>query len=153
MPTPDAVAEALAANVRRLRTAQGLTLDTLAARAEVSRGMLIQIEQRRVNPSLGTLVRVADALDVGVQELVDLGGDPSMRVVAAGEQVELWSSAGGGSARLIVGSDGREPVEAWGWTMRPGDEHPAQPHPPGTREIVYVQAGRLTVRAGDQESE
>src|SRR3954452_24839022 len=153
MPTPDAVAEALAANVRRLRTAQGLTLDTLAARPEVSRGLLIQIEQRRVNPSLGALVRIADALDVGVQELVDLGGDPSMRAAAAGEQVELWSSAGGGSARLIVGSDGREHVEAWHWTMRPGDEDPVQPHPPGAREIVYVQAGRLTVRAGDQESE
>src|SRR3954453_15244388 len=123
MPTPDAVAEALAANVRRLRTAQGLTPATLAARAEVSRGILIQIEQRRVNPSLGTLVRIADALDVGVQQLVDLGGDRRMRLVRADEPVELWSAAGGGSGRLIVGSDGREHVEAWDWTLRPGVEH------------------------------
>ena len=151
MPSPDAVAEALAANVRRLRTEQGLTLDALAAQADVSRGMLIQIEQRRVNPSLGTLVRIADALDVGVQELVDLGGDRRMRVVSADERVMLWSSTGGGSARLIVGSDGREHVETWDWTMRPGDEHAAQPHPPGTREIVYVLGGRLTIQAGDQE--
>jgi transcriptional regulator with XRE-family HTH domain len=70
--SPDAVAEAVAGNVRRLPTAQGLTLDALAGRAEVSRGMLIQIEQQRVNPSLATLVRIADALDVGVQELVEV---------------------------------------------------------------------------------
>ena len=152
MPSPDAVVEALAGNVRRLRKEQGLTLDALAARAEVSRGMLIQIEQRRVNPSLGTLVRIADALDVGVQELVDLGGDRRMRVVAAEEQVELWSSPDGGSARLIVGSDGREHVEAWDWTLRAGDEHTARTHPVGTREIVYVLGGRLTIQAGDQET-
>jgi quercetin dioxygenase-like cupin family protein len=148
--SPDAVAVALAANVRRLRTAQGLTLDALAARAEVSRGMLIQIEQRRVNPSLGTLVRIADALDVGVQELVDLGSDRRMRVVASDEQAELWRSPGGGAGRLIVGSDGREHVEAWDWTLRPGDEHAAEAHPAGAREIVYILGGRLTVAAGDQ---
>lgn len=151
MEPPDAVAEALARNVRRLRVGQRLTLDALAARAEVSRGMLIQIEQRRVNPSLGTLVRIADALDVGVQELVDLGGDGGIRVVGAAEQVELWSSPSGGSARLVAGSDGREHVEAWDWTLRPGDEHAAKTHPAGTREIVYVLSGRVTVGAGDQK--
>jgi quercetin dioxygenase-like cupin family protein len=152
VPGPDAVAEALAANVRRLRTAHGLTLEALAARAEVSRGMLIQIEQRRVNPSLGTVVRIADALDVGVQQLVDLGGDRRMRLVGAEEPVELWRSPGGGSGRLIVGSDGREHVEAWDWTLRPGDEHVAEAHPAGAREIVYVLDGRLTVAAGEQEA-
>jgi quercetin dioxygenase-like cupin family protein/DNA-binding XRE family transcriptional regulator len=152
MSATDAVAEALAANVRRLRTTQGLTLDALAGRAEVSRGMLIQIEQRRVNPSLATLVRIADALDVGLQELVDLGGDRRMRLVAPDEQAVLWRSAAGGSGRLIVGSDGREHVEAWDWTLRPGDEHPAEAHPAGAREILYVLDGRLTVTAGDEQA-
>lgn len=152
MSNPDAVAAALAGNVRRLRTAQGLTLDALAASSGVSRGMLVQIEQQRVNPSLGTLVRIADALDVGVQELVDLGSDRQMRVITSDEQVELWRSAAGGAGRLIVGSDGREHVEAWDWTLRPGDEHTAEAHPPGTREIVYVLAGDLTVGAGEQQA-
>jgi transcriptional regulator with XRE-family HTH domain len=152
MPGTDAVAEALAGNVRRLRTAQGLTLDALAARAEVSRGMLIQIEQRRVNPSLATLVRISDVLDVGVQELVDLGGDRRMRLVGSEEQAVLWRSEAGGCGRLIVGSDGREHVEAWDWTLRPGDEHLAGAHPTGAREILYVLDGRLTVVAGDEDA-
>ncbi len=152
MSGTDAVAEALASNVRRLRTAQGLTLDALAGRAEVSRGMLIQIEQRRVNPSLATLVRIADALDVGLQELVDLGGDRRMRLVGSDEQVILWHSKGGGTGRLIVGSDGREHVEAWDWTLLPGDNHPAEAHPVGAREILYVLDGQLTVTAGDEEA-
>lgn len=152
MSSPEKVAEALAGNVRRLRTAEGLTLDALAARAEVSRGMLIQIEQRRVNPSLATLVRIADALDVGVQELVDVGGGHRMRVVSPDEQAVLWQSPGGGSGRLVAGSDGREHVEAWDWTLLPGDEHVAEAHPTGAREIVYVLSGSLSVSAGDQQS-
>jgi quercetin dioxygenase-like cupin family protein/DNA-binding XRE family transcriptional regulator len=127
-------------------------LDALAARAEVSRGMLIQIEQRRVNPSLATLVRIADALDVGVQELVDLGGSHRMRMVSPDEQAVLWQSPAGSSGRLVVGSDGREHVEAWDWTFRPGDEHVAEAHPTGAREIVYVLAGSLSVSAGDQQT-
>jgi len=149
---PDAVAEALAANVRRLRGEQGLTLDALAAAAGVSRRMLVQIEQQQVNPSLGTLVRVADALDVGVQELVDLGGGHRLRHIRADEPVELWSSEAGGSGRLVVGSDGRDHIETWDWVLRPGDVHGAEAHPDGAREVVYVLAGHLTIVAGEQQA-
>ncbi len=67
----DLLTRSLARNVKRWRTERGFTLDMLAARAGVSRGMLIQIEQARTNPSIGTIVKIGDALGVSVPTLLD----------------------------------------------------------------------------------
>lgn len=150
MPSPDDVAAALARNQRRLRTARGLSLDGLATRAGVSRGMLLQIEQQRVNPSLAILVRVADALDASVTELVDLGAADPVRVVRADEAVALWRGERGGAGRLLVGSDRLDHLETWTWTIEPGEWHAAEAHPPGTREMLYVIEGELALDVGGE---
>ena len=145
MAGPEETADALARNLRRLRAGRGLTLDELAKRAAVSRSMLIQIEQKRVNPTLATLVRLTQALDVGLAELVELGGRRRVRVIARDEAVELWSSPGGGSGRLLVGSDQLDHIELWEWRLEPGDVHQAEAHAPGTAEIIHVLDGDLAL--------
>jgi transcriptional regulator with XRE-family HTH domain len=136
-----------------LRGERGLSLDALAERAGVSRGMLLQIEQRRVNPSLATLVRVADALDASVNELVDLGATDPVRIVHADEAVDLWRGERGGVGRLLVGSDRLDHLETWIWTIEPGESHAAEAHPRGTREMLYVVDGTLTLDIGGDRFE
>ena len=63
MAGPEETADALARNLRRLRAGRGLTLDELAKRAAISRSMLIQVEQQRVNPTLAVLVRLTRQRD------------------------------------------------------------------------------------------
>lgn len=145
MPTPEVVAAALAKNQRRLRAERGLSLDGLVERSGVSRGMLLQIEQQRVNPSLATIVRIADALDVSVNALVDLGATEPVRVVRAEESVALWHGERGGVGRLLVGSDRVDHLETWTWVIEPGEAHAAEAHPEGTREMLYVIGGELTL--------
>ena len=145
MTSPEDTADALARNLRRLRAERGLTLDKLAKWAGISRSMLIQIEQRRVNPTLATLVRLAQALDVGLAELVELGRRRRVRVISRDDIVELWSSPGGGSGRLLVGSDQLDRIEFWDWRLEPGDVHRAEAHAPGTAEIIHVLDGDLAL--------
>lgn len=145
MTSPEDTADALARNLRRLRNERGLTLDELARRAGISRSMLIQVEQKRVNPTLATLVRLAQALDVGLAELVELGNRRRVRIVAADEVVQLWSSPGGSTGRLLVGSDQLDHVEFWDWLLEPEDAHEAEAHAPGTAEIIHVLDGELTL--------
>ena len=121
MVGPEDTAAALARNLRRLRAERGLTLDELARRAGISRSMLIQIEQKRVNPTLAILVRLAQALDIGLAELVEVGSRQRVRVVPCDEVAELWTSPGGGSGRLLVGSDQLDHIELWDWGLGPGD--------------------------------
>jgi len=143
--SPEDTADALARNLRRLRGERALTLDELARRAGVSRSMLIQIEQQRVNPTLATLVRIAQALDVGLAELVELGSRQRVRVIARDDIAELWTSPGGGSGRLLVGSDQLDHIEFWDWRLEPGDIHEAEAHAAGTAEIIHVLEGDLAL--------
>ncbi|QYC44529.1 HTH-type transcriptional regulator PuuR [Nonomuraea coxensis DSM 45129] len=143
MEDPELMNQAIASNVRYLRSHRGLTLDQLAARSGVSRGMLVQVEQGRTNPSVSTLTRIASALGVTVARLVEVGDVPLVRIVDKSDVVTF--TQGGVRARLLVGADSPMILELWDWRIAPGDHHDGEAHPPGTREMVTVLEGELTL--------
>ncbi len=70
-------AEALASLGTRLRTLRidrGMTLETLAAHTGFSKGYLSRIENNKKLPPLGTLARVADALQTPLAQLLGMKG-------------------------------------------------------------------------------
>lgn len=147
LPVPDAdlVTQALARNLKRLRAERGHTLDALAARSGVSRGMVVQIEQARTNPSVGTVVRLADALGVSIARLLDYDETSTVRIVPAEDAVRLWTGPDGGHGTLLNGTEAPGPLELWSWRLQPGESHASDPHPPGTVEIARVDEGVLTL--------
>ncbi len=150
MPEADEVAAAIARNARKLRVERQWSLEQLAGRSGVSKGMLVQIEQARTNPSMGTLCRIADAYGVTLAQLVELSDTASVRVVDADEVIRLWAGAEGSAGDLLVGVDRREHVELWRWTLAPGDSHESEGHMDGTREMMAVLSGTLTLDVGEQ---
>lgn len=151
-PVPDAdeVAAAIARNARELRTDRQWSLDQLAQRAGISKGMLVQIEQARTNPSIATLCRLADAFGVTLAQLVELDDGATVRVVDPTEVVRLWTGRPGSAGDLLAGTDRSEHVELWRWTLAAGDEHRSAGHVPGTKELIAVLAGTLTLEVGEQ---
>jgi transcriptional regulator with XRE-family HTH domain len=153
MPTERAVSGAIARNLRTLRTRHGWSLDVLSQRSGVSKGMLVQIEQGGSNPSIGTLTRIAEALDTTIAQLVDLGELPAVRLVRASESVTLWRDETGSRADLLLGMERREHIELWTWRLGVGAEYRAESHAAGTREMLHVVTGTLRLVVGDQASE
>jgi transcriptional regulator with XRE-family HTH domain len=147
----DLLTQCLARNVKRWRTERGFTLDALAARAGVSRGMLIQIEQARTNPSIGTVVKIGDALGVSVPTLLDYERGPRVRIVPADQAVRLWHTEGGSYSRLLAGTEAPGPLEMWDWRLMPGESSDSDPHPAGTVELVHVTSGELTLTVDGAE--
>jgi transcriptional regulator with XRE-family HTH domain len=141
----DPVTAALARNVRSLRQARGWTLAALAARSGVSKGMVVELEQGRTNPSLATVGRLATALGVGLAELVEVGDEPELRIVTGDEAVRLWSGAEGGWGAFLVGTQHPAKTELWAWTLEPGDAYEGQIHSEGSRELLYVVEGEITL--------
>lgn len=141
---PETITAAVANNVRAQRAHRQMTLDDLAARSGVSRGMLVQVEQGRTNPSINTLTRIADALGVTVARMVEVSDTPVVRVVGAADVV-TFPHGRASSARLLVGTDAPSILELWDWRLAPGEHHDGDAHPPGTREMLTVLEGELTL--------
>jgi transcriptional regulator with XRE-family HTH domain len=151
---PEAAATALAvaigARVRHERQSLGWTLDRLADAAGVSRRMLVNVEQGAANPSVGTLLKISDALGVGLPALVEPPQPASVKITRQGEGAVLWTSEAGGRGVLVAGTEPPDVVELWDWTLTPGDRHESEAHTPGTRELVQVLHGAIVVELGEQ---
>lgn len=65
----DELRQTIGANVRALRKARGLTQEELGEKAEMSYKALGEIERGIVNPSLNSLLKIANALQVQIAEL------------------------------------------------------------------------------------
>ncbi|WP_297343959.1 helix-turn-helix domain-containing protein [Amnibacterium sp.] len=148
-----ALASAIGARIRRERQARGLTLDRLAELAQVSRRMVVNVEQGGVNPSVGTLLRLADALGVGLPALVETVRPAPMAVVRSGEGAVLWTGEHGGRGVLLAGTEPPEVVELWQWTMATGERHQSEAHAAGTQELLQVLEGRLVLEVGGETVE
>src|ERR1700759_912640 len=60
----------IGSKVRSLRETQGLTLDELAKRTQLSKSMLSLIERGKSAPSIGTLVAISSFFGVQLPELL-----------------------------------------------------------------------------------
>jgi transcriptional regulator with XRE-family HTH domain len=145
--TDQRVSRSLAEAVRRFRAARSWSLDDLAARSGVSRRLVVQIEQGEANPSIGTLVRLANALDITLTDLVSAQETTLFGVRAPSEATELWQGPAGGRALLEVS---RGPLELWSWTLEPGEGHVSDAHHPGALELVKVRRGTLVLEVADE---
>ena len=139
--TPD-LTTAVAGTLRALRADRGWSLDQLAARSGVSKGVLVALEQGRSNPNLATLARISDAFGVPVTQLVDVGGEPAVRISSPDASRVLWRGPSGGTGTIIGATDPPWAVELWRWEVMPGEEFGGDAHAPATREMVWVEAGQ-----------
>ena len=76
----EALGTAIAARVREFRLQLGWTVGQLAAQSGLSKGMLSKIENAQASPSLATLARLSEALQVPDPALAPYG--PSKTAVA-----------------------------------------------------------------------
>lgn len=150
--TPLQVFSHVARNLREARQQHGLSQEKLAASAEVSRRMLVNIEAGASNVSIATLDRLASALGLTFSELVRAPGSDA--------PVRVWQGDSSDSHATLLHSLALAgcTLELWQWQLAPGDSYLAAPDPAGCGEIVEVHSGTLqlayaggehTLQAGD----
>lgn len=137
------VSEAVSRRLREERRNKKLSLDELARRAGVSKGMVVEIENCNANPSIGILCKISAALGLSVADIVNVAGSPTARLIEANEIPTLWTGPQGGTAKLLAGTSGPNMIELWKWRLLPGETFVSNGHPAGTLELFHVEEGTL----------
>ncbi|MBM4290249.1 MAG: helix-turn-helix domain-containing protein [Deltaproteobacteria bacterium] len=154
-PQPPEGLEALGPTVQRLRRAAGYTLSALADESGIAKSILSRIENNETNPTLSTVLRLSQALNARVEELI--GGEdarPALRAHLRPAQLPLLVSDDGLCELRITGDlDAVEWAQTYELSARPGGHLASSPHPAGTVESLYVREGRAGVAVGGERAE
>jgi transcriptional regulator with XRE-family HTH domain len=142
---PADISGALARAVAALRAERGWSLDALAARSGVSKGVLVAVEQGRSNPNLATLARIGDAFGVPVTRLLEGAEEAVIRISSQADARVLWTGSAGGTGTIIAATPPPWAAELWRWQLEPGERFGGESHAPGLRELTVVESGELTL--------
>ena len=115
--------------------------------------MVVSVEQGAVNPSVGTLLRLSDALGVGLPALVEPPATKAVRVTRDGDGAVLWAGESGGRGVLVAGTEPPDVVELWDWTLMPGEVHLSEAHAARTRELLHVLDGAVVIEVDGEQYE
>jgi transcriptional regulator with XRE-family HTH domain len=133
--------------IRELRTNQKLSMSELARRAQVSKGMLSQVERNAANPSVETVRQIAMALEVPLFTLFVEGNTPD-GVVRKADRRRL-RVPGSDIEREILSPDLNRRMVLVRAVFHPGDRGTREPLTHRGEECILVLTGQLTVRLGD----
>src|SRR5260221_925149 len=147
MPNPQHI---VGGNIRRRRQNLGLSQQTLAERADLSRRMITLIEAGDGNASLARLDRLAAALKIAFADLIRRPDPIAVTNPLGLPEVAAWQSADPRSfAHLLQSSSATETVELWSWSLAPGERYNAEPDRPGMRELIYITRGSMSLELPD----
>ena len=142
-----------------LRKRKQMTLDQLSSKSGVSKSILSQIERNISNPTVSTMMRIADALEETLSGFfmnIDEGKSSS---IETSKETPNISSKDGLCELSILGAG--ETVSWLQWyvlTMKPKGQLPSRSHGSNTFEnitvisgevVVYLKKQSETLKAGD----
>ncbi|TDR94462.1 helix-turn-helix domain-containing protein [Enterovirga rhinocerotis] len=136
----------LGKTIQRLRKAYNLSLSELAEQSGVAKSIISQIERNETNPTLATIWRLSQALDVSIE-----------RVLATAEDDPFIEKSSKGDTPILVSDDGRMRLAIIGWiktvewlqwydvAAEPGGVLESDAHQRGSIESLSVRTGEFEV--------
>lgn len=149
----------LGKTVQRLRKAYNLSLSELSEQSGVAKSIISQIERNETNPTLATIWRLAQALDVSIERVLQGAEDePFIEKTSKGDTPNLVSDDGRCRLSIIGWIKTVEWLQWYDFVADAGGVLESEPHQRGSVECLSVLDGELEVevagvievaRAGD----
>ncbi|AMJ60552.1 helix-turn-helix domain-containing protein [Bosea sp. PAMC 26642] len=140
----------LGKTIQRLRKAYNLSLSELAEQSGVAKSIISQIERNETNPTLATIWRLSQALDISIE-----------RVLSSGEEESFIDKTAKADTPILVSEDGKLRLAIIGWIKtvewlqwydvqsEAGGELDSEGHQRGSIESLSVTSGEFEVEVGD----
>ncbi len=141
----------LGKTVQRLRKAYNLSLSELAEQSGVAKSIISQIERNETNPTLATIWRLSQALDVSIE-----------RVLADSDEEPFIQKSSRADTPMLLSEDGRMRLAIIGWiktvewlqwydvVAEPGARLDSDAHQRGSVECLSVIEGTFEVDVGGE---
>ncbi|MEO5347904.1 MAG: XRE family transcriptional regulator [Magnetococcus sp. YQC-9] len=136
--------------IRSIRRQRKLTQQQLANLAGIPRATLATVEKDDANPSLGVVFKIACALEMTLDQLVD-ASRRFIRVLPGGEMRRVESGEGLYQA-VMVSPPNILHLTQWSFTLKPGGGYAGKPHLPGSEEYLYVMEGEVDLEVGGERA-
>lgn len=129
----------LADNIRGIREARGLSQQQIAKAAGIPRATWTHLESGAANPTLAVLIKVANALQVRVDELLAAPRATARHLRAADLPVR---HKGNVTVRKLL-PESLPGLDLERLALPPGARMAGVPHSPGTREYLTCERGTV----------
>ncbi|MBE0480424.1 MAG: helix-turn-helix domain-containing protein [Dehalococcoidia bacterium] len=134
--------------VRSLRTALGMSVRTLAARAGFSPSFISQMENGLVSPSIASLERIASILGVTLAGFFTAERPDTSVITRASDRRELSSSWSQARIEVLASSGTSRQLEAVMITVSPGGRSGKRPSSHSGEEFALVFDGEIVLNLG-----
>ena len=139
----------LGEQLKKIRTAKGLSVSELARRAEVSKSMISQIESGHANPSVETMQAIARALQEPMFLFFMQEGESLSTIVRKDRRVS-FKIPGSEIERQLLTYDLNRALAMLLYRIPPGAQSSPTPGSHPGEECALVVSGELTVLLQDQ---
>jgi XRE family transcriptional regulator, regulator of sulfur utilization len=141
--------ETVAANIRRLREEKKLSMDELARLSGVSKSMLSQIEHSEGNPTLSTLCKIANGMNVPFDALT-VRSKQDFEIIRLTDLQPFTEDNGKARNYSVFPDAENRRFSIYYLEVESGAFWNAEPHLRGTVEFITVVSGRLEMTASGQ---
>ena len=140
----------IGSKIKRLRVRLGLTQEELAARTELTKGFISQLERDITSPSIATLMDILEALGTNVSEFFSERETDAVAVYTAEDMFLKEDEDAGVTIRWLVTNAQKNAMEPILVTLSPGASTEQQ-DPHEGEEFGYVLSGVITLVSGEQK--
>jgi transcriptional regulator with XRE-family HTH domain len=141
-----ALSNQLGKTVQRLRKAYNLSLADLSEQSGVAKSIISQIERNETNPTLATIWRLSQALDVSIERVLQAADDgPFLEKSSRGDTPMLVSQDGKCRLAIIGWIKTVEWLQWYDFSAEPGGVLESEAHQRGSVESLSVSEGELEI--------
>ncbi len=138
--------------LRRNRKEKKYTLKIVAEKASISEGFLSQVENDVNSPSVDSLMRICNALDIDAGSLINEANKQQKTVlIKKADWKDIEPSHTGFATRRFFPPEDRSVVDSSVLAIEPGKSIPVRKNIKNGQEIICVLQGAVDLRLSDEK--